>query len=183
LPPKAAFTALFATEPAKIRPHYANFAITDPPLKLILIEDTTQEPGSINHLGTEVASLEDVEQARDRLTSEGLATTTEAGVSCCYALQDKLWLDAPGGKPWADLHGYRRYRDSVATVLLLNFQADCRVLVDQSLWRRLFAEFLGSGFLAATVVGSGIAAQRLSPGDVGLQLFENAAATGLSRSS
>jgi glycerol uptake facilitator-like aquaporin len=50
-------------------------------------------------------------------------------------------------------------------------------VIEHPLSRRLFAELLGSAFLAAVVIGSGIAAQQLSPGDVGLELFENAAAT------
>jgi catechol 2,3-dioxygenase-like lactoylglutathione lyase family enzyme len=94
----AFYTSLFATEPAKIRPGYANFAITDPPLKLVLVEDRTREPGSINHLGIEVEGIDDIERAGNRLTFEGLATSAEAGVNCCHALQDKLWLDAPGGE-------------------------------------------------------------------------------------
>jgi catechol 2,3-dioxygenase-like lactoylglutathione lyase family enzyme len=96
----AFYTRLFATEPAKIRPGYANFAVTDPPLKLVLIETKMHEPGSINHLGIEVESADDVEHARRRLISEGLSPKTENAVSCCYALQDKLWVDAPGGGPW-----------------------------------------------------------------------------------
>ncbi len=96
----AFYTRLFATEPTKIRPGYANFVVTDPPLKLVLIETEMHEPGSINHLGIEVESAEDVEHARRRLISEGLSPKTENAVSCCYALQDKLWVDAPAGGPW-----------------------------------------------------------------------------------
>jgi catechol 2,3-dioxygenase-like lactoylglutathione lyase family enzyme len=94
------YSKLFATEPAKVRHGYANFAITDPPLKLVLIEDASQSPGSLNHLGVEVATTDDVMAAQTRLASEDLATATEEQVSCCYAVQDKVWVDGPGGEPW-----------------------------------------------------------------------------------
>jgi len=95
----AFYTSLFATEPAKVRPGYANFAITEPPLKLVLIEGTGVG-GTLNHLGVEVESVSEVDAARARLAGEGLATATEDGVACCYALQDKVWVDGPSGEPW-----------------------------------------------------------------------------------
>jgi catechol 2,3-dioxygenase-like lactoylglutathione lyase family enzyme len=94
------YSKLFGTEPAKVRPGYANFAVVEPPLKLVLIEDAAQAPGSLNHLGVEVASTEEVAAAQARLAGEGLATATEDQVSCCYAVQDKVWVDGPGGEPW-----------------------------------------------------------------------------------
>lgn len=94
------YSKLFATTPAKVRPGYANFAIAEPPLKLVLIEDATQQPGSLNHLGVEVDSPEQVAAAKDRLAAAGLATATEDEVACCYAVQDKVWVDGPGGEPW-----------------------------------------------------------------------------------
>jgi lactoylglutathione lyase len=93
------YSKLFGTEPAKVRPGYANFAIADPPLKLVLIE-TPGQGGSLNHLGVEVASTDDVAAATQRLASQGLATATEDGVACCYARQDKVWVDGPSGEPW-----------------------------------------------------------------------------------
>ena len=87
------YTKLFATEPAKIRPGYANFAIADPPLKLVLFEGSG-EPGTLNHLGVEVDSTEDVAAASARVSGEGLPTTEEHGV-CCHALQDKVWVSGP----------------------------------------------------------------------------------------
>ncbi len=93
------YSKLFGTAPAKTRPGYANFAIAEPPLKLVLIEGVGQ-PGSLNHLGVEVTSTEDVAAAQTRLTGEGLACATEDQVACCYALQDKVWVDAPDGEPW-----------------------------------------------------------------------------------
>jgi catechol 2,3-dioxygenase-like lactoylglutathione lyase family enzyme len=96
----AFYSKLFGTEPAKRRPGYANFAIDDPPLKLVLIENAEAPPGSLNHLGVEVGSTEEVAAARARLAAEDLATTTEERVHCCYALQDKVWVDGPGGEPW-----------------------------------------------------------------------------------
>ena len=93
------YSKLFATEPAKLRPGYANFAIADPPLKLVLIAG--QGAGaSLNHLGVEVATPGQVVEARERLTGEGLPTAAEEGVSCCYATQDKVWVDDPDGAPW-----------------------------------------------------------------------------------
>jgi catechol 2,3-dioxygenase-like lactoylglutathione lyase family enzyme len=93
------YTKLFGVEPAKRRPGYANFAIAEPPLKLVLIEGAGT-PGTMNHLGVEVASTEDVAAATARLTAQGLATASEDQVSCCYAVQDKVWVDAPDGEPW-----------------------------------------------------------------------------------
>jgi catechol 2,3-dioxygenase-like lactoylglutathione lyase family enzyme len=94
------YSRLFATEPAKVRPGYANFAVAEPPLKLVLIEDATQEPGSLNHLGVEVETTAEVTAAHARLAGEGLATAVEEQTSCCYAVQDKVWVDGPGGEPW-----------------------------------------------------------------------------------
>jgi catechol 2,3-dioxygenase-like lactoylglutathione lyase family enzyme len=93
------YSKLFGTEPAKLRPGYANFAVAEPPLKLVLIEGSG-EPGTLNHLGVEVESTDEVAEAHVRLTGEGLATTTEDEVSCCFAVQDKVWVDAPDGEPW-----------------------------------------------------------------------------------
>jgi catechol 2,3-dioxygenase-like lactoylglutathione lyase family enzyme len=94
------YSRLFATEPAKVRPGYANFAIAEPPLKLVLIEDATQTPGTLNHLGVEVDTTEEVTAAQARLAGEGLATAVEEQTACCYAVQDKVWVDGPGGEPW-----------------------------------------------------------------------------------
>lgn len=93
------YSKLFAAEPAKVRPGYANFAIIEPPLKLVLIEGTGV-PGTLNHLGVEVASTDDVTEATTRLAAGGLACATEEQVSCCFAVQDKVWVDAPDGEPW-----------------------------------------------------------------------------------
>ena len=90
---------LFRAEPAKRRPGYANFAIDEPPLKLVLIEGEASG-GSLNHLGVEVASTGDVREATDRLAAVGLATRTEDEVACCYAVQDKVWVRDPDGAPW-----------------------------------------------------------------------------------
>lgn len=94
------YSKLFGAEPAKLRPGYANFAITEPPLKLVLIEEATKEAGSINHLGVEVASTDEVRLAKARLEQAGLLGATEDQVECCYALQDKVWAYGPGGEEW-----------------------------------------------------------------------------------
>jgi catechol 2,3-dioxygenase-like lactoylglutathione lyase family enzyme len=93
------YSKLFGAEPAKVRPGYANFAIDEPALKLVLVEGHGT-PGTLNHLGVEVASTDDVAAAQTRLAAEGLATATEDEVSCCFAVQDKVWVDAPDGEPW-----------------------------------------------------------------------------------
>jgi catechol 2,3-dioxygenase-like lactoylglutathione lyase family enzyme len=95
----AFYSTLFGTEPAKVRPGYANFAVDEPPLKLVLIAGHGA-PGSLNHLGVEVESTDDVAAAQGRLAASGLTTATEDEVSCCYAVQDKVWVDAPDGEPW-----------------------------------------------------------------------------------
>lgn len=96
----AFYAKLFGAEPAKRRPGYANFAITEPPLKLVLIEGQPGEPTRLDHLGVEVASTDEVKVATARLADQGLVTAEETDTSCCYALQDKVWVTGPGGEPW-----------------------------------------------------------------------------------
>ncbi len=95
----AFYSKLFASTPAKTRPGYANFAISEPPLKLVLIENPAGG-GSLNHLGVEVDGADEVSAAQRRLAGQGLDTATEDQVNCCYALQDKVWVDDPDGAPW-----------------------------------------------------------------------------------
>ena len=95
----AFYSKLFSTEPAKRREGYANFAVESPPLKLVLIENPGAE-GRLNHLGVEVFSTDEVAAASARLSGEGMATATEDNVTCCYATQDKVWVDDPDGAPW-----------------------------------------------------------------------------------
>src|SRR5213082_3557637 len=89
------YSKLFATEPAKRRPGYANFAIADPPLKLVLFEKADAD-ARLNHLGVEVMSSDEVLGHQARLTGEGLAPVDESG-TCCFAKQDKVWVDGPDG--------------------------------------------------------------------------------------
>ena len=93
------YSKLFATPPAKLRDGYANFAVANPPLKLVLFEQPGKG-GTINHLGVEVERTELVGAAQARLSGEGLVTATEDGVACCYARQDKVWVQDPAGAPW-----------------------------------------------------------------------------------
>ena len=95
----AFYSRLFGAEPAKRRPGYANFALDEPALKLVLIENPGAG-GSLNHLGVEVASAAEVVDATQRLAGTGLATEVEDGTTCCYALQDKVWVTGPGGERW-----------------------------------------------------------------------------------
>jgi catechol 2,3-dioxygenase-like lactoylglutathione lyase family enzyme len=98
------YAKLFGSEPAKRRPGYANFAIADPPLKLVLIENPAGRgdgvAGALNHLGVEVDTAEEVKAATRRLAGEGLEPDVEEQTTCCYALQDKAWVDDPDGAPW-----------------------------------------------------------------------------------
>lgn len=94
------YSRLFATSPAKVRPGYANFAIDDPPLKLVLNAPGNGAPGTINHLGVEVTATAEVAQVTARLDAAGLETTAEPDARCCYARQDKVWTFDPDGLPW-----------------------------------------------------------------------------------
>ncbi|MFE2102129.1 MULTISPECIES: ArsI/CadI family heavy metal resistance metalloenzyme [unclassified Streptomyces] len=94
------YSKLFGVEPAKRRKGYANFAIAEPPLKLVLIEGEPAEETRLDHLGVEVDSTEQVSAATTRLKDAGLATFEENDTSCCYALQDKVWVHGPGQEPW-----------------------------------------------------------------------------------
>ena len=119
------YSQLFGTEPAKRRPGYANFAIADPPLKLVLLEGQTGQPGQsgqptvMDHLGVEVESTDEVDGAAQRLKDAGLATFPETDTDCCYAVQDKVWVHGPGQEPW---EVYVVKRDGTS---LQNRPADC----------------------------------------------------------
>lgn len=93
------YSRLFGVEPAKLRPGYANFAVTDPPLKLVLFENASAA-GSLNHLGVEVETPDEVAAAQTRLSAADLPTATEDEVTCCHAVQDKVWVDGPDGRAW-----------------------------------------------------------------------------------
>ena len=96
----AFYSALFGTEPAKVRPGYANFAIAEPALKLVLLENPGQG-GSLNHLGVEVADTDTVDAEQTRLAEAGLASVDERGTTCCYAKQDKFGVEGtPNGERW-----------------------------------------------------------------------------------
>src|SRR3954470_5375726 len=96
----AFYSRLFGTEPAKVRPGYANFAVAQPPLKLVLIENPGQG-GSLNHLGVEVSDTDAVDAEQDRLAEAGLASGDERATVCCYARQDKFWVQGtPNGERW-----------------------------------------------------------------------------------
>jgi catechol 2,3-dioxygenase-like lactoylglutathione lyase family enzyme len=98
------YSKLFAAQPAKRRPGYANFAIADPPLKLVLIENPAGRgkgvSAALNHLGIEVGTPEEVRAATIRLSGEGLDPDVQESTTCCYAVQDKAWVNDPDGAPW-----------------------------------------------------------------------------------
>ena len=96
----AFYSKLFGTPPAKVRDGYANFAVAEPPLKLVLIENPGQG-GSVNHLGVEVADVDTVDAEQTRLAGAGLASVDERDTVCCYAKQDNFWVQgAPNGEQW-----------------------------------------------------------------------------------
>ncbi|MFE7243633.1 ArsI/CadI family heavy metal resistance metalloenzyme [Streptomyces sp. NPDC057580] len=114
LPTSIAFySKLFGTEPAKLRDGYANFAIAEPPLKLVLIQGTPDENTRMDHLGIEVDTTEAVHAATTRLADQGLATDVENDTTCCYALQDKVWVHGPGQEPW-EVYVVKADADSMA---------------------------------------------------------------------
>lgn len=95
----AFYSRLFRTEPAKVKPGYANFAVAEPPLKLVLIENPGKG-GSVNHLGIEVDSTDTVHSEIARLAGAGLFTEEEMNTTCCFATQDKVWVTAPDREKW-----------------------------------------------------------------------------------
>ncbi|AUS80062.1 glyoxalase/bleomycin resistance/dioxygenase family protein [Actinoalloteichus sp. AHMU CJ021] len=96
----AFYTKLLGVEPAKLRPGYANFAVTEPPLKLVLLEGEPAQDTVLDHLGVEVETSEQVGTATRRLSELGLFTEVENDTTCCYAVQDKVWVHGPGSEPW-----------------------------------------------------------------------------------
>ena len=96
----AFYAKLFGVEPAKTKPGYANFAVSNPPLKLVLLENPGKG-GTLNHLGIEVESVDEVDATQTRLSQSGLASIDERGTTCCYAKQDKFWVEGtPSGERW-----------------------------------------------------------------------------------
>ena len=93
------YSTFFEVSPSKVRPGYATFAIVDPPLKLVLIENH-DSPGTLNHLGVEVFSSLEVQVAAERFVKDGLTTELELNTTCCYAVQDKVWVEGPDHTPW-----------------------------------------------------------------------------------
>jgi catechol 2,3-dioxygenase-like lactoylglutathione lyase family enzyme len=116
------YSKLFGTTPAKREPGYANFAVADPPLKLVLFEHPSAGE-RLNHLGIEVGSTEDVDAAHTRLRDQGLATESEGRVDCCFALQDKVWVKGPDGQRW---EVYTVLEDTSSPVTAVRPEACCR---------------------------------------------------------
>ena len=102
------YSRLFDAVPAKVKPGYANFAIAEPPLKLVLFENQGKG-GSINHLGVEVQTTEEVLTAEDRLTRADMVTTGVDETQCCYAEKTEVWVDGPDGVRW---EWYVKHADS-----------------------------------------------------------------------
>jgi catechol 2,3-dioxygenase-like lactoylglutathione lyase family enzyme len=107
------YSKLFDTQPAKVKPGYANFAVADPPLKLVLIANPGRG-GSLNHLGVEVAPSETVHSEINRLNGAGLLTDEEIHTTCCFAVQDKVWVNGPAGERW-EVYTVLADSDSFAT--------------------------------------------------------------------
>lgn len=96
----AFYSSLFGVQPSKRRPGYANFAVIEPPLKLVLLEGEPDRPTMMDHLGVEVETTAEVDDATTRLSEVGLFTHAEDDTTCCYARQDKVWVHGPGAEPW-----------------------------------------------------------------------------------
>ncbi|MCX2730457.1 VOC family protein [Saccharopolyspora sp. NFXS83] len=96
----AFYRKLLGAEPAKLRPGYANFAVDEPPMKLVLLQGEIGQDTALDHLGVEVGSTEEVTDATARLTELGLFAEPEQDTTCCYARQDKVWVHGPGREPW-----------------------------------------------------------------------------------
>ena len=94
------YSKMFGIEPSRERPGYANFAIADPPLKLVLFERPDQPSGSLNHLGVETETADEVADAEARLAASGLATSGVDDTACCYATKTETWVDGPEGHRW-----------------------------------------------------------------------------------
>ena len=93
------YSRMFGVRPVKVKEGYANFAIAEPPLKLVLFSGAGK-PGTLNHLGVEVASADEVGAAEARLSSDGLETTGVAETTCCFAAKTETWLESPDGLRW-----------------------------------------------------------------------------------
>ena len=93
------YSRMFGVRPVKVKPGYANFAIAEPPLKLVLFSGAG-EPGTLNHLGVEVTTADAVSAADARLRADGLETTEVAETNCCFAAKTETWLEAPDGQRW-----------------------------------------------------------------------------------
>ncbi|MDQ4020803.1 MAG: VOC family protein [Actinomycetota bacterium] len=119
----AFYSTLFGVEPAKRRPGYANFAIAEPPLKLVLLEGEADQPTVMDHLGVEVETTEQVAAATERFTNAGLMTFEQNDTSCCYALQDKVWVQGPGQEPW-EVYVVKADSDTLGTSAAQAPQAD-----------------------------------------------------------
>jgi catechol 2,3-dioxygenase-like lactoylglutathione lyase family enzyme len=125
----AFYSKFFNTQPAKIRPGYANFAIAEPPLKLVLFENP-EVGGTINHLGVEVFSTEEVGDATRYLAAQGFSTDIEDGTVCCHALQDKVWVDGPDDSRWeiytvlADADETEKYEETAVCCSTVSGESD-----------------------------------------------------------
>ena len=128
------YSKLFGVGPAKRRPGYANFAVHSPPLKLVLIETADARgagvAGALNHLGVEVADSAQVTAATGRLTGQGLDTLTQDATTCCYAVQDKVWVHDPDGAPWEVYTVLADAPADTAAGSTLAGDCDCRVASD-----------------------------------------------------
>ncbi|MFS7874325.1 ArsI/CadI family heavy metal resistance metalloenzyme [Streptomyces asiaticus] len=127
----AFYSRLFGVEPAKRRPGYANFAISEPPLKLVLIEGEPGQDTRLDHLGVEVTSTDQVLAAAGRLRDAGLATFEENDTSCCYALQDKVWVHGPGNEPW-EVYTVKGDTEQMGTTPALNADSGSCCAGDQT---------------------------------------------------
>jgi catechol-2,3-dioxygenase len=94
------YRKMLGLEPSKVRRGYAKFNVENPPLNLTLNQANLKERGALSHMGLQVSSTEEVLKVRERWQSEGLSTRDEMQTNCCYAIQDKSWVQDPDGNEW-----------------------------------------------------------------------------------
>lgn len=95
----AFYEKAFGVTVTKRRPGYAKFDLQSPSLNLSMVE-AARTGVNASHFGIQVASTDDVIEATNRFKTVGLTTRTEEDTACCYAVQDKVWVEDPDGNSW-----------------------------------------------------------------------------------
>ena len=94
------YSALFDAPPTKVKPGYAKFDLEQPAINLTMQQATHCCLQGLSHMGVRVNSTEEVLAVKQRLNAAGIQTLDEMNTTCCYAVQDKIWLTDPTGYRW-----------------------------------------------------------------------------------